>query len=472
MDISKAQIERILETLPIGYYINRRVETKLTDENCSYYDPMNDSISISSVQLMKVLQTLNSPDIEKDIRCLLYHETSHALLTPKRLTINAIMNIFEDERIETLLRYHYRDVNFREFVVRMNNYQGQDPTTADELYYHIVRFRKGPKHFLTRVYNIINKFHDLNRMSEYTYDYECRVINLYNDIVKYFNDSNAYQQQKNKEREDYIQQKGNDIDDPSLEMLDFTDTEDTKETIDRQYNKNDINNSINNVVNAYESSEYDNDINQILLSVKKSTKQNSSAIHAYSGVFNPRAVVRDDYKYFVQQNRQGHAKAYSKLHLNLFIDCSGSFQHNDVITNKLLKSLLKFECSNPQFTFDLIACGRGQKILDKQHRVQQSRGCNHLTSDIFSQFKQLQFRDAENMNIVLFDGDAFSYLRPVGSEYQNFKAFDTKNTIIISDPENDKYLYRACKSAKVIITKQYTNELYKNVITSLKQLCR
>ena len=118
---------------------------------------------------------------------------------------------------------------------------------------------------------------------------------------------------------------------------------------------------------------------------------NGSAINAYSGIFDPRSVARKDYKFFVQQNRAGHVKAFSKIHLNLFIDCSGSFAYNDLTVNKFLKALHKFERSNNDFTFDLISCGVGQRIRDKNDRIQlKSCGGTALKSTIFSQFKSLQ----------------------------------------------------------------------------------
>ena len=65
---------------------------------------------------------------------------------------------------------------------------------------------------------------------------------------------------------------------------------------------------------------------------------NGSAINAYSGVFDPRSVGRQDYKYFIQKNRAGNVKRFSKIKLNLFIDDSGSFKdsENVVNSNKLL----------------------------------------------------------------------------------------------------------------------------------------
>ena len=62
MEISKAQVEKILKTLPIGYYIKRDVKTSLGDDKCSYYNIMNDEIVISFEQLQETLKNVN--DVE------------------------------------------------------------------------------------------------------------------------------------------------------------------------------------------------------------------------------------------------------------------------------------------------------------------------------------------------------------------------------------------------------------------------
>ena len=75
----------------------------------------------------------------------------------------------------------------------------------------------------------------------------------------------------------------------------------------------------------------------------KVTKKNSAAINAYSGVFDPRSTIRDDYKFFLQSNRVGHQKAFSKMKLNLFIDRSGSFYPSVPMVNKIIYALQKIE---------------------------------------------------------------------------------------------------------------------------------
>ena len=159
MIISKEKVESIIKTLPISYYIKRGVKIELKDCATSYYDMMNDSIVISFNNLTEAAKNLsNEEDIEFAVRCLTYHEVSHAFLTPKRLNISNIMNVFEDERIETICKKFYMNVDFKKFVKLLNNYHGQLPKDAFEGFYQLVRYRVGPQEFLDRVKKLIFKY--------------------------------------------------------------------------------------------------------------------------------------------------------------------------------------------------------------------------------------------------------------------------------------------------------------------------
>ena len=59
---------------------------------------------------------------------MLYHELSHVILTPRTIFVRRneeerdIINIFEDERIETLLQKFYIKVDFKDFVKQFNGW--------------------------------------------------------------------------------------------------------------------------------------------------------------------------------------------------------------------------------------------------------------------------------------------------------------------------------------------------------------
>ena len=501
MEVSKEKIEKIFKTLPIGYYIKKKVDVEIGNDDRSYYDPMNDKIVVSSLQIQTLFNDIDSifdEELEIAIRTLLYHETSHAFITPKSMFMSRIMNIFEDERIESILRHYYMNTNFRDFVIKVNNYHGEEPTNKDSFFYYLVRFRVGPKHLLKKVHDLIVKWSKLTSSTKRYYgvsQYEKDVQELYDEACVYFN-----QQQRLKSLSNDTSKEINDIL-ANLENFDSTndnaendDTENnTEETQsddtstskhgqgesaehenddfneDDEFDLDNANEVVSAIINKFVDNEISSNVNSILRQYKSVSKNNGSAINAYSGKFDPRSVIRDDYKYFVQTNRLGHVKQFSKLHLNLFIDSSGSFHNNDIIVNKLLYSLKQFELESSNFEFDLISCGLGQEIRAKNDRVQRSDGYNRLTHEIFSQFKSLQKPNVNNFNIVLFDGDAFSGVYKAKMEDKHtFKAFDTSNTIIISDEENKQAISRFVSTAKVIITKNYVEELKSNIFKALQ----
>lgn len=122
------EIENILKTLPVSYYIGRNVPLKLTNENGSYYVPMDDEAYISYPMfnnvMTKIEHKLNDENIERLTRTLTYHEISHAFITPKSLSMNNVVNVFEDERIESMCRNYYKGVNFKELLMLVNDWDG------------------------------------------------------------------------------------------------------------------------------------------------------------------------------------------------------------------------------------------------------------------------------------------------------------------------------------------------------------
>ena len=174
-------------------------------------------------------------------------------------------------------------------------------------------------------------------------------------------------------------------------------------------------------------------------------------------------------------NRKGHASVYSKMHLNMFIDCSTSFKDNDEKVNTLLWALTKFERAVPDFSYDLISCGVGQKLRPKYNRTQSSYDGTVLTDDIFDMFKKQQFTNAVNMNIVLYDGKVnhLHKYKTTGKYIEsNWEAFNNVNTVIIVDDSNEKSVNKFCPLAHKIISKDYVEELYKNTYAALLQLIR
>ena len=487
------EINEIFKTLPVGYYCGRNVERALSKEaDCSYYVPNEDRIVISYQQLTSVgVETMS----ETDIRCMLYHEVAHAMLTPTFLRISNIVNIFEDERIETLLADRFMKVDFKSFVKKINgDLVDRNPNNANEMFYQVVRFRKGPIEFTNRVKNLIAhskilyfsydfEAHHKYKNADYANDnliYEKEIQTLFDDIREYFNkiyETSSVNAENRTLKKDEEINKDLNIDDFGLndkaETHNNVESSDLSIETDVRTNESlsdeEFRNALKQTINRCFNEDIEKAFASILSQNKKITKQNSSAINAYSGKFDPRSVIRDDYKWFAQANRSGHVKAYSKQHLTLFIDVSGSFRKNQDKANTILNALKRIEKQNQDFTFDVVSCQEGQRILSKHERHIDCVGGNDLTPEIAEQIRQTQVTNAVNYNIVLFDGNAFSDCR--SHPKNTFKFFDRKDTVIISDPDNQSYLAR-CKQAKVIISRDYVDELFKNVCYALQRLMR
>lgn len=512
MKITFNEIEKILKTLPIGYYLKRNVDATLDpDSECSYYVPMDDTIRISFKQLESTFESIEkTKNVEKIVRGMLYHEVSHAFITPKNLRMTSWMNIFEDERIESVLRHYYLNTNFRELVKLVNNFKGEKPANAEQAYYQLVRYRIGDKDWLKCLHELIQEYRTLNRRSE-----DCEVWKYENDIRNFYKNFMTWYQMNHPELDELKSQpdtlstnscesdesskstrsesatESDESDEETDETTDETTDDESGEEddeagnlesdesgeeadFDESLSSKEIDNAMSDVLNELVDKEMIESVQQILQRISKSTSKNGSAINAYSGVFDPRSVVRDDYKYFVQQNRIGHVKAFSKVHLNLFIDRSGSFRSSQDTVNKLLYSLRLFENSNPNFAFDLVTCGMGERLETKKDRIMECRGGNKLDRDVFDLFKKLQFAGQTNYNIVLFDGDAFSdyNYRETVEARKNFGAFNASNVTIISDYDNKDAIEKYACSAKKIFTYDYADELCKNVMNALQMLTR
>lgn len=486
MNISKAQVETILKTLPIGYYIGRNIKVSLSEsEESSFYDQINDEILISYQQLLTPFEAVEKvEDVETFVRTMLYHEVSHVMLTPK-MKMTSILNIFEDERIETLLKDYYQNTEFKRFVKLVNNFKGEAPTSPMQAFYQIVRYRVGPQNFVDRVCMIIVKAKQINRIYNERTDevraYKNEIYQLYNDIVDWFIKQLSVDEQNQEKKEQNTAQTSTSSDQSSeAETSDDSATSAKTSAVSSMFDDathmsgEEVKQAFENVSNAYYDKAFDDQIKLILRQISTANAKNASAISAYSGMFDPRLVARDDYKYFARKNRLGNVKAYSKFRLNLFIDTSGSFRRSQKIVNCMLHSLANFEKQNPDFEFNLVTCNVGQQIRSKAHKEIDCYGGNDLKATIFEQFKSLQSKEKQVYNIVLFDGDAYSEARMNGgfrgSMRKEFMAFDTTNTTIISDEDNKYVIERDCHRAKKIFTNRYADELMKNILNTLRIL--
>ena len=174
MELTFNEVNAITSTLPIGLYANRRIVTELGHDETSWYNPQDDVVLISYEQVTKGLTNYNG-NAETLIRSNFYHEISHAILTPKTMNCDYIYNVFEDERIETLLHNYYFNIDFKNSVYAINGHTKDNVppiTNMKQAFYYLVRFRISPnKELLKEVDELIYKWRKLNRNSTYVWQY-------------------------------------------------------------------------------------------------------------------------------------------------------------------------------------------------------------------------------------------------------------------------------------------------------------
>lgn len=459
MEININELRSIVRTLPIGLYAKRGVIVAIGEkDDTSYYSPTTDEIVVSYPQICVALSKVpqNSPYKERIIRGVLYHEVSHAFMTPE-MRWNDVVNVFEDERMETLLADYYHDVDFKTNVFLFNGLKvGEVPPATDKFtaFYNLVRFRSGSPEMLERVSNLIQKYKTMTKTSDGGYSYYWDIMRLYDATeVPPPEQSQSEASATNGEESD----EASTMDGKGRESLS---ADKVRELFDE-------------VVSAKTDTSLLDYFQTILDNFSKKNSGGSS-ISGYSGVLNTRSVGNANWKIFDRPFTERSSNAFGTFHLNLFIDCSGSFGGSEKIINKVLSALSLLEKRNPNFTLDVVFCGVGEKLVTTpRERVIRCRGGNNIDDNIYGIYRSLQKPNTYNYNIVLFDGDAFTNAnRRPSKTKNNFKAFDFANCTIISDEANRYYIEGTVNRAKTIYTKQYTNELLDNLKTVLSKAFR
>ena len=510
MELSFARCESIVNTLPVGFYTGRRINVRVDkDAETSYYDPMEDSIVVSYpiiAHRMKVMAE-GSCNEEEAVRSMMYHEVSHAILTPAESLRNSFaVNCMEDERIETVLKNYFHGVNFRKQLFDIHGGKIPKATDAQSAFFNAVRFGLGTGKVQKEVQRIINKYASMNRTTGRwdnpigAGDYEDAIENLYRLVQKEFKDHPEEFQPENgsgkskPQKMDKLGEKkqGSGKGQPSNEKGEENENEsedgegeedkesDSQNSYGEEYEsplspeqlKRMVGASLSkqsglNEVQVEKLNEFQKTVEMIIGNFNKKNK-GGSGINTYSGVFNPRAVVRKDYRFFERaMTTQGNNK-FGTCHLNLIIDCSGSYEDNVNVTNGILAVLSEIERKNRNFSMDVAFINHEFKLCKTvSERKMTAWGGNSIPENMKEILMKLQKPQTCNYNIVLFDGDACCndmYNRDCNKA---FSVFDMKQTTLITDPDNEEYMNPPFTSTKVVITQNYTQELIDHIIHAL-----
>lgn len=448
-------VNKILKSLPISYYLKRKVSLVLSKNSIkSQIDLMTDSIIISYKSIS--CYDIPNEELESHIRAILYHEISHAMLSPipKNLTIDKeIYNTFEDERIETINQNTFIDVDFKKTLSVISPIR--IALTPKETFFNLVRYRIGSEEELKLVDFIIKKYSHL------------RYSPSPQNIEDYLNDINMLYQSITSPKE-FVLSEGYQNWHSNITSSNQTFEEGKDEHLN------------SDIFNYYDNQEFYKKVKSIFESKKLERGNNATSRISYSGKINPKSINKpnDNYKWWTNQG-DGFLKEHRKLCLNLFIDQSGSFKVNEDKTNSMLKELSKIEKEYPNFIFNLITIDTDINISNE--RKLSCSGANSLTSKVKVIVQKVLNKNNENINIILFDGIAIdkevidpitNQVLPKYSDLQarNFQYFNLPNTIIISNLSNKEYLDKYCYSTKIIYTSNYLEELEDNIFRSLQKL--
>lgn len=453
MTISFAKVESIVKSLPIGYYAKRKVpvfcDRKSQD---SYYDLLKDTITISYPSIAAALEKVELPT-EKMIRGVVYHELSHALISPKDIEVNPIINVFEDERIETRFEGYYLDVDFKENIRALNGWDGKthaNPNDPFSVFYHALRYRDTAPEKAKWIEDSMKCWALYGNVSKWYIEQWARSAWWYITETSY---------------DEYVKEHQNEIEVPVKEIEGEDEEErgkehDNKKKAGKKENPFNFNNRL-----ISRDDNFTKAISILFDNFNKKT-QGGAAYQTYSGVINPRNIAREDYRYFDRLAKQVGNNKFGSIHLNLFLDVSGSFKRNEDEANQVLKALCEMEDTYKFFSFDVIACGIGQKLLSHHNRAIECDSGTRLTSEIEPLFRKLQKNQTMNYNIVMYDGDCAPGMLSNGRNA--FNVFDKPNCFIISDDENESYIAEAVKTARVVISQHYVEELKNNVLKALQ----
>jgi hypothetical protein len=436
-------------------------------------------------------------DEEEAVRSMLYHEVSHAILTPAEALNNSYqVNVFEDERIETVLRHYYHNVDFRKQLYDLHGGCPPKAVDAKSAYFNAVRFGLGTPKVQREVNRIIQDYRRIHRASKRWDDdgpsvgyYEDEINDLYNLIKKeWAADPEAFQPKNGEGKSgssmdelQYGEGKGATKGEGDGKE-EGADSEMSNEPYYGEPHESELtSDDVKKMVGASLGGHPDlskaeieklNDFQEVaerIIGNFNKKNKGGSGINTYSGVFNPRAVARGDYRFFERSmTTQGNNK-FGSCHLNLIIDRSGSFCENAPLTNGILQVLSAIERKNRNFTMDVAFINHEFHICKSvRERILVADGGNSVPENMKDILVRMQKPQTCNYNIVLFDGDAICNWR--GSDKENcrlFRAFDMKQLTLITDPDNEQYMKPSFTSAKVVVTHNYTAELIDHIIHAL-----
>lgn len=524
MKPSVGYCQDVLKTLPVGYYLGHPVSLRLDPTGDSTYIELDcERVTVSYKNICTALE--NAPDDidpEPIIRALLYHEISHALLTPRGLLscvdrtfinkccsryknsydkaayiwdhIHDIINIFEDERIETTCRNYYMNVDFKRLLVLLNgdpkDFMNRDPIGK---FFALVRYRIGSSEQLETVSSIIKQFYGETYTMQHCETYAKAIIKLFASMLP----SNfQYQHNHNEQDNDAMQdaqdnssmQDAQDNDsvqnDQNDDAKDQTSTapltDDQVDAIARAIEekltacqitieKSRIKEVFKKLSSNREAAAIRAQFERVIQTALNKHKAQSSGSLGYSGRIDPRSVANKDYRWFAKKSQGSSVKRFSKIRFNLFCDDSGSFWGSKLKMNAVILALKELAATNHDIQVKVIHCGSGITVPDQESPWLQCCGSSFFDGNLPAIYKEAQRPDATNINMVVFDGE-FCTQKDITKD-KAFGTFNHPNCIIVSDTDNeDDFNTYAPQARKTFITERYASTFISQLLDQVGRM--
>ena len=514
MKPSVGYCQDILKTLPVGYYLGHPVSLRLDPTGDSTHIELDcERVTVSYKNICTALE--NAPDDidpEPIIRALLYHEISHALLTPRGLLaaasgdliykccsrykngtdkvayilahVHDIINIFEDERIETTCHNYYMNVDFKRLLVLLNgdpkDFMNRDPIGK---FFALVRYRIGSTEQLNTVSSIIKQFYGDTYAMQHCENYAKAIIKLF---VSMLPSDFQYQHNHNEQDNSSMQDAQNDDakdaqnDDAKDQSSHAPLTGDQIDAIARAIEekltacqitikKSQIKTVFKTLSTNKEAAAIRAQFERVIQTALNKHKAQSSGSLGYSGRIDPRSVASKDYRWFAKKSQGSSVKRFSKIQFNLFCDDSGSFCNSRLKMNAVILALKELAATNHDIQVKVIHCGSGITVPDQESPWLRCRAGSYFDGNIPRIYKEAQQPDATNINMVVFDGE-FGTLKDITKD-KAFGVFNHPNCIIVSDTENEEAFNNyAPQARKTFITDCYADTFIKQLIDQIGRM--
>lgn len=515
MKPSVGYCQDVLKTLPVGYYLGHPVSLRLDPTgNTTYIELDCERVTVSYNNICAALKNASDDiDPEPIIRALLYHEISHALLTPRCLFssitfsfidkccsryknradrakyiwnhFHDIINIFEDERIETTCRNYYMNVDFKRLMILLNgdpkNFMNRDPLGK---FFALVRYRIGTEAQLNTVSTIIKDFCGYTYTMPHCENYAKSIIKLFASILpSNFLHSPTDNEQNNDAMQD-AQKNGSVQDDQNDDTEDQTPpaplTDDQVDAIAQaieeklkacpiDVEKSQLKKAFKTLSTNREAAAIRAQFEHVVQTALNRHKAQSSGSLGYSGRIDPRSVANKDYRWFAKKSQGSSVKRFSKIQFNLFCDDSGSFCSSRLKMNAVILALKELAATNHDIQVKVIHCGNGITVPDQESPWLQCCNSSYFDGNISRIYKEAQQPDATNINMVVFDGE-FGALKDITKD-KAFGVFNHPNCIIVSDTENEEAFNKyAPQARKTFIGYRYADIFISQLLDQVGRL--